>query len=93
MTVAQLIEELQDMVRMGTAEDDTEVMFTYNYGDHGRTTVAGEIKAVTEETVTYSDYFNMHRIASDRDESDDDREQRIPSDDEKKIVALGSTSW
>ena len=59
MKVSDLIEELKQF------NDDTEVMFSYNYGDHCNTSVAQKINSVYENEVVYSDYHNMHKMANE----------------------------
>jgi hypothetical protein len=62
MTVAELIEVLE-------REENKErpVVFSYNYGDHWRTTVAEEINNIEELTLVYSDYHSMWKVP-DEDE-------------------------
>lgn len=63
MKVAELIEALQNL------DQDAEVHYAYNYGDHWRTTVAPVVSEVFEGVVKYSDYHSMHKLV---DEGDDD---------------------
>lgn len=56
MTVKELIEQLSSY------EPETEVHFSYNYGDHWRTEVAPKIVDVREECVKHSAYHNMPMI-------------------------------
>lgn len=53
-------------------DDDDEVFFTYNYGDHWRTTVAKSVARVDEGEVTWSDYHTMHRVCDEDGERDSD---------------------
>lgn len=77
MTVAELIRALE------AQGPDLEVRFAYNYGDHGRTTVAEKIRRVEEADVVHSNYHQMDRIAED-----DDR----PSPEIPKTVIVLSAS-
>ena len=62
MQVKELIEMLQDM------DQDAEVHYAYNYGDHWRTEVAPKVSNVSENVVKYSDYHRMDKIETDEDE-------------------------
>ncbi len=53
MTVKELIETLEGM------DPEAEVHFSYNYGDHWRTTVAPKVRSVDELEVEYSEYHRM----------------------------------
>ena len=64
MTVSDLIDELSNY------DEDMEVMFAYDYGDHVHTTVAEGVTGVFEETVEYSEYHRSYRVI-DEDEEDD----------------------
>ena len=59
MKVSELIEQLQYM------DENAEVHFSYNYGDHWRTQVAPAVSAVSESVVEYSDYHRMDKIVED----------------------------
>ena len=75
MTVAELITALE-------AQDaDLEVKFAYNYGDHGRTTVAANVRRIEEADVVYSEYHKSDRIADDED---------IRTEDPKTVVVLSA---
>ena len=64
MMVSELIQRLQG------EDQDAEVHFAYNYGDHARTTVAPKIRRVEEVNVVYSEY---HRMPMVLDEDEEDR--------------------
>jgi hypothetical protein len=68
-TKAELIQELEQF------DDDTPVMFMYNYGDHWRTNVAEGIKSVEESNVVWSDYHRMYKEEPERDYHDDDEDE------------------
>ena len=67
MTVEQLIVELQTYAEQ--CGPNTPVHFSYNYGDHGRTTVAPGAWKVSEERIVYSDYHDLPKVL----DKDDDR--------------------
>jgi hypothetical protein len=66
MNVAQLIEQLQCL------DQEAEVHFAYNYGDHWRTEVAPSVSRVDEGVVEFSDYHRMDKIVDDEDCYDED---------------------
>ena len=61
MKVAQLIEQLQYL------DQDAEVHFAYNYGDHWRTEVAPKISRVFRGVVQYSEYHRMDRLVDEEE--------------------------
>jgi hypothetical protein len=81
MNVRELIELLQDM------DEDLEVHFSYNYGDHWRTEVAPVVDTVEVANVTYSDYHEMHRLVDDN-EDDGDEGDDGGDDGVKRVVVL-----
>lgn len=62
MTVGQLIEELQRF------DEDSEIRFAYNYGDHWNTQVAKPIRSIDSGTVSYSEYHRMDKVIEVDDE-------------------------
>lgn len=68
MKVAELIETLQYM------DQEAEVHFAYNYGDHWRTEVAPRVSRVNEGIVEFSEYHRMDKLVveEDYDEYDED---------------------
>ena len=56
MKVSELIEQL------GYMDQDAEVHFAYNYGDHWRTEVAPKVDRVDVGSVVYSDYHRMDKM-------------------------------
>ena len=66
MLVKELIESLQYM------DQDAEVHFAYNYGDHWRTEVAPKVSQVSEGVVEYSEYHRMDKLIDDEDCYDED---------------------
>ena len=61
MKVKDLIGELQCM------DQNAEVHFAYNYGDHWRTQVAPTVDSVEEGLVKHSAYHSMDRVVDDED--------------------------
>lgn len=64
MNVRDLIEALTNL------DPDAEVHFSYNYGDHWRTTVAPVVGNVNEGTVIWSGYHDMPKVTDDGDDGD-----------------------
>jgi len=84
MQVKELIEMLQDM------DQDAEVHFSYNYGDHWRTEVAPKVDRVDEGAVVYSDYHRMDKIAEydDEVEFDEDTGEEVKDETLRRVVVL-----
>ena len=82
MKVAQLIEQLQYL------DQDAEVHFAYNYGDHWRTEVAPAVCQVIDGVVEYSDYHQMDKLVTDEDECYDE-ETGDYKQDVRKVVVIG----
>lgn len=77
MKVAELIELLQ------MEDQDADVHFSYNYGDHWRTQVAPKVRSVEQGVVAYSDYHRMDKIVEeDYDDEDEDKDQ------ERRVVII-----
>ena len=76
MKVRELIEELQQFA------DDVEVHFSYNYGDHWRTTVAPKANYVELLPVVYSQYHSMPKVIGDEDD--------VRYNDADKVVVITS---
>ena len=77
MLVKDLIESLKYM------DQDAEVHFAYNYGDHWRTEVAPKVGDVREGVVEYSEYHRMDRIAKE------DYDDEVEFDDAELVVVTG----
>ena len=76
------VKELIEMLKM--EDQDAEVHFQYNYGDHWRTQVAPEVRSVYEGFVVNSDYHRMPKVVEpDWDEEDADEV------DGKQVVLIG----
>lgn len=81
MQVKELIEML------GYMDQEAEVHFAYNYGDHWRTQVAPRVDTVTEGVVEFSDYHRMCKVVDDEDCYDE--ETGDYKEDVNKVVVLG----
>lgn len=64
MTLSDLIQELED-IRDGGMDEDIEVVFSYNYGDHWNSVVAANVTSIDEGIVKYSDYHRMFKVEED----------------------------
>ena len=83
MLVKELIEMLEGL------NQDAEVHFAYNYGDHWRTEVAPKVDRVDEGAVVYSDYHRMDKIAEYDDEVEfDDEGREIVDETLRRVVVL-----
>ena len=82
MKVSDLIELLQ------MENQDAEVHFQYNYGDHWRTQVAPTVDRVETGFVKYSDYHRMHKLVDDED-FDCDEETGEPIVEGQEVVLIG----
>ena len=82
MQVKELIEIL------GRYDQDVEVHFSYNYGDHWRTEVAPAICQVSDGVVEYSDYHQMDKLVTDEDECYDEETGNYKQD-VRKVVVIG----
>ena len=82
MKVSELIDIL------GRYDQDVEVHFSYNYGDHWRTEVAPAICQVSDGVVEYSDHHRMDKLVTDEDECYDE-EIGDYKQDVRKVVVIG----
>jgi len=62
MLVKELIESLKYM------DQEADVHFAYNYGDHWRTEVAPSVSRVNEGVVEYSDYHRMDKLIENEED-------------------------
>ena len=81
MLVKELIEQL------GYMDQEAEVHFSYNYGDHWRTQVAPKVREAYEGVVQYSDYHNMDKLADGDDAYDEESGELIKG--VKQVVIIG----
>lgn len=83
MKVSELIEQL------GYLDQDAEVHFAYNYGDHWRTEVAPKVDRVDEGSVVYSDYHRMDKmVENEYDAEFDDEGREIVDETLRRVVVL-----
>ena len=83
MQVKELIEMLQHM------NQDADVHFAYNYGDHWRTEVAPKLSRVDEGAVVYSEYHRMDRMLEDTGDSEfDDEGNEVLDETLRRVVVL-----
>jgi hypothetical protein len=81
MQVKELIEML------GYMDQEADVHFAYNYGDHWRTQVAPKVDNVEQGVVEYSAYHSMDKMVDDEDCYDE--ETGDYKADVRKVVVLG----
>jgi hypothetical protein len=84
MKVSELIEQL------GYLDQDAEVHFAYNYGDHWRTEVAPKIDRVDVGAVVYSDYHRMDKMVENEYDTEFDEEtgEEIVDETLRRVVVL-----
>lgn len=81
MTVAELIEQLQDLPQ------DKVVAFGYDYGDHWHTEVVKDIMNVDILEVEYSDYHRMFKVCdSNGDEEDENALHEVEMGDQSIVI-------
>jgi hypothetical protein len=80
MTVSELMEQLQYL------DPNTEVHFSYNYGDHWRTEVAPKVSRVSEGVVEFSDYHRMDKIVGEYEDQFDEETGDLRTDVRKVVV-------
>jgi len=83
MLVKELIESLKRM------DQDAEVHYAYNYGDHWRTEVAPKVGRVDEGAVVYSEYHRMDKmVENEYDAEFDDEGREIVDESTRRVVVL-----
>ena len=80
MTVSELMEQLQYL------DPNTEVHFSYNYGDHWRTEVAPKVSRVAEGVVEFSEYHRMDKLVTDEEDCYDEETGNYKTDVRKVVV-------
>ena len=80
MLVKELIESLKYM------DQDAEVHFAYNYGDHWRTEVAPKVGRVGEGVVEYSDYHRMDKLIENEEDCYDEETGDFKADVRRVVV-------
>jgi hypothetical protein len=83
MLVKELIESLKYM------DQDADVHFAYNYGDHWRTEVAPKVGRVDEGAVVYSEYHRMDKMLEEEyDIEFDDDGNEVKDETRRRVVVL-----
>jgi hypothetical protein len=80
MKVKDLIEQLKYM------DQEADVHFAYNYGDHWRTTVAPKVSNVSEGVVERSDYHQMDKLVDDYEDQFDEETGELRTDVHRVVV-------
>jgi len=75
---AMTVKELKEQLSMYS--DDQIVYFSYNYGDHWGTTVAAPVTNISSDSIKWSDYHRMHKIA--------DLENEVNHEEIKKVIVI-----
>jgi len=78
MKPSELIEELKQY-QEENVEDELDVEFAYDYGDHCHSTVTKSINTVEQLTVKYSGYHRKNCIIDDADEEETDGNEKEPT--------------
>jgi hypothetical protein len=79
MKVKDLIEQL------GYMDQEADVHFSYNYGDHWRTQVAPTVDSVEEGLVKHSAYHSMDKLMDENDMYEEDGDY----EGTRRVVVLG----
>lgn len=80
MKVSELIEQL------GYMDQEAEVHFAYNYGDHWRTEVAPKVKQVAEGVVEFSEYHRMDKMIDNEDDMYDEETGDYKTDVRRVVI-------
>ena len=78
MKVSELIEELKQFQKENI-DDELDVEFAYDYGDHCHSTVTESINTVERLAVRYSGYHQKNQIADD---------EELDKEDVKEVIVL-----
>ena len=79
MKVKDLIEQL------GYMDQEADVHFSYNYGDHWRTQVAPTVDTVEEGLVKHSAYHSMDKLMDENDMYEEEGDY----EGTRRVVVLG----
>jgi len=80
MKVKDLIEQLKYM------DQEADVHFAYNYGDHWRTIVAPKVSNVSEGVIERSDYHQMDKLVDDYEDQFDEETGELRTDVYRVVV-------
>lgn len=78
MKPSELIEELRQF-QEENVDDELDVEFAYDYGDHCHSTVTESINTVERTVVRYSGYHQKNQIADD---------EELDKEDVKEVIVL-----
>ena len=85
MNKAELVKLLNE-----NFDDEDEVFFTYNYGDHWNSQVVQRVKYVGSCNISWSEYHRMHKlIDSDSSEQPELKNQLVLGHDRDPIEFSG----
>ena len=60
--------KVKDLIKqLGYMDQEADVHFSYNYGDHWRTEVAPTVDSISEGLVKYSEYHRMDKLMEEHD--------------------------
>ena len=60
--------KVKDLIKqLGYMDQEADVHFSYNYGDHWRTEVAPTVDSISEGLVKYSEYHRMDKLMDEND--------------------------
>ena len=79
MKVKDLIEQL------GYMDQEADVHFSYNYGDHWRTEVAPTVDSVSEGLVKHSEYHSMDKLMDENEMYEEEGD----FEGTRRVVVLG----
>lgn len=69
---------VRDLIaKLGEMDPESEVHFTYNYGDHWRTIVAPVVDKVEEGRVAHSGYHNVDAVVVEDDKGYDTADEVV----------------
>jgi len=71
MKPSELIKELEQFVNEENPDEELDVEFAYDYGDHYHNIVTESISTVEQSTVVYSDYHQKNCIVDDDEEKEE----------------------
>jgi hypothetical protein len=80
MNVRELMEQLQYL------DPNTEVHFSYCYGDHWRTEVAPKVSRVSEGVVEFSEYHRMDKVVENEEDCYDEDTGNFKADVRRVVV-------
>jgi len=78
MKPSELIEELRQF-QEENVEDELDVEFAYDYGDHCHSIVTESINTVERTAVRYSGYYQKNTVAD---------EEELDKEDVKEVIVL-----